>query len=75
LRNHVIAILASYSPGVGTRQRDAGLRLKELPMPDLDQIKQAEQGARAGSDGFPRGGRAIPYLTKTMALRGALGQS
>jgi hypothetical protein len=62
-------------PGIGTRQRSAGLRLKELPMPDLDQIKQAEQERGTGTGGFPRPGRAIPYLTKTMALHGALGQS
>jgi hypothetical protein len=44
-------------------------------MPDLDQIKQAEQERGTGTGGFPRPGRAIPYLTKTMALHGALGQS
>jgi hypothetical protein len=31
------------------------LRLKELPMPDLDQIKQVEQEARDGRRRFAKG--------------------
>jgi hypothetical protein len=31
-----------------------------MPMPDLDQIKQGEQGARDRRGRFPRAGRRIP---------------
>jgi hypothetical protein len=34
-------------------------------MPDLDQIKQGEQGARDRHRGFPRTGRAIPPAGRT----------
>jgi hypothetical protein len=36
------------------------LRLKELAMPDLDQIEQAEQGARDRRGRFSKGRRANP---------------
>ena len=44
--------------GNGDRVRD--LRLTELPMPDLDQIKQGEQGAWTGPGRFAKLGRAPP---------------
>jgi Family of unknown function (DUF5681) len=34
--------------------------LKEMPMPDLDQIKQAEQGARDGRWRFSKGWSGNP---------------
>jgi hypothetical protein len=43
-----------YSLGIGTRER-VQLRLKELAMPDLDQIKQVEQEARGGRRRFAKG--------------------
>jgi hypothetical protein len=36
------------------------LRLKELAMPDLDQIKQVEQECEIGAGGSSRAGQAIP---------------
>jgi hypothetical protein len=50
--------------------------LKELAMPDLDQIKQAEQGARDRRGRFARGqsgnpeGRAAAATTSTALLAG-----
>jgi hypothetical protein len=50
--------------------------LKELAMPDLDQIKQAEQGARDQRGRFARGrpgnpaGRAATATTSTALLAG-----
>ena len=45
------------SPGAG-----AGLSLEELAMPDLDLIKQEEQGLGTGAGGSAAAGRAIPFL-------------
>src|SRR5437667_11530545 len=58
--HHAITVLALYtrthsSPPVGAR-----LRLKELLMPDLDLIKQAEQGARDRRGRFVRGRSGNP---------------
>jgi hypothetical protein len=44
---------------IGTHER-VQLRLKELPMPDLDQIKQGEQECGIGAGGSPRAGLANP---------------
>jgi len=61
LDQHAITIIALYtrsrlSPAAGAR-----LRLKELPMPDLDLIKQGEQGLGVRRRRFARGGRALRY--------------
>src|ERR1700719_720532 len=44
--HHAITTIAFYTRGHSTRQRVRDCGLKELPVPDLDQIKQGEQGAR-----------------------------
>ncbi len=36
-------------------------------MPDLDQIKQVEQGRGTGAGGSPKGGRAIPPAGRAAA--------
>ena len=36
-------------------------------MPDLDKIKQVEQGVRTGVDGSPGAGRAIPPAVDTLS--------
>jgi hypothetical protein len=46
-KHHAITIFASYLAVIGG-ESVRGLRLTEMPMPDLDQIKQGEQAA-----GFP----------------------
>ncbi len=53
--NHVIAIVALYAHG-SERVRN---HRKEVSMPDLDLIKQAEQGCGTGADGLPRAAPAI----------------
>jgi hypothetical protein len=45
--------------GVGTRNR-VQLRLKELPMPDLDQIKQGKQEVRHRRGRFAKGRSGNP---------------
>ena len=54
LDNHAIAIVALYCRGA--ERFSAGAKLsKELAMPHLDLIKQAEQaGGRTGAVGSPR---------------------
>jgi hypothetical protein len=47
--------------GIGTREW-VQLRLKELPMPDLDQIKQGEQGAPAQAVAKGRSSCYFPVL-------------
>jgi hypothetical protein len=46
--------------------------LKELSMPDLDQIKQEEQERGTGAGGFPRAGRAIAGRPAAAAIRAAV---
>jgi hypothetical protein len=53
--NHAIAIVAVYVHGP-ERVRN---HRKELSVPDLDLIKQAEQGRGTGADGLPRAAPAI----------------
>jgi hypothetical protein len=53
--HHAITTIAFYTRGHSTRQRVRDCDLKELAMPDLDQIKQAEQGARDRRGRFARG--------------------
>src|SRR5207248_7720661 len=44
--DHAIAIFVLHPPGPWHSSAGARLPLKELPMPDLDLIKQGEQGER-----------------------------
>src|SRR5438067_10355985 len=44
--DHAIAIFVLHPPGPWHSSAGARLRLKELPMPDLDLIKQGKQGER-----------------------------
>ena len=58
--NHTIAIIALYSRGIRVPLSGRENRRMELAMPDLDLIKQAEQGARTGARGLPGSALAIP---------------
>jgi len=53
--HHAITTIAFYTRGHSSRQRVRDCDLKELAMPDLDQIKQGEQGARDRRGRFARG--------------------
>ena len=44
---------------------EAATMAAELAMPDLDLIKQGEQGCRTGADGSPGAGRVIPPAPRT----------
>ena len=50
--------------GIRTRQRVRDCGLKELLMPDLDQIKQGEQELGTSAGGSPGVGRAIPRAAR-----------
>jgi hypothetical protein len=58
--HHAITTIAFYTRGHSTRQRVRDCDLKELAMPDLDQIKQGEQGARDRRGRFARGRSGNP---------------
>ena len=58
--HHAITTIAFYTRGHSTRQRVRDCDLKELAMPDLDQIKQEEQGARDQRGRFARGRSGNP---------------
>src|SRR5260221_13653443 len=74
--HHAITTIAFYTRAHSTRQRVRDCDLKELAMPDLDQIKQAEQGARDRRGRFARGrsgnpaGCAAAATTSTALLAG-----
>ena len=50
------------------------MRLKELPMPDLDLIKQGKQGRGTGASDFLRAGRARPPGHRDHVNRGEGGR-
>jgi hypothetical protein len=58
--HHAITTIAFYTRGHSSRQRVRDCDLKELAMPDLDQIKQEEQGARDQRGRFARGRSGNP---------------
>ena len=58
--HHAITTIAFYTRWHSTRQRVRDCDLKELAMPDLDQIKQEEQGARDQRGRFARGRSGNP---------------
>jgi Family of unknown function (DUF5681) len=58
--NHAMPYSHSTLLRIATRRAGAGLRLKELPMPDLDQIKQGEQETRDRAGRFAKGRSGNP---------------
>jgi hypothetical protein len=62
--HHAITTIAFYTRGRSTRQRVRDCDLKELLMPDLDQIKQGEQELGTSAGGSPGVGRAIPRAAR-----------
>jgi hypothetical protein len=63
--HHAITTIAFYTRGHSTRQRVRDCNLKELAMPDLDQIKQGEQELGTSAGGSPGVGRAIPRAARS----------
>jgi hypothetical protein len=62
--HHAITTIAFYTRWHSTRQRVRDCDLKELAMPDLDQIKQEEQELGTSAGGSPGVGRAIPRAAR-----------
>jgi hypothetical protein len=58
--HHAITTIAFYTRAHSSHQRVRDCDLKELAMPDLDQIKQEEQGARDQRGRFARGRSGNP---------------
>ena len=59
--NHAIAIIVLYHTSMVTYERWQGRGFKKLPMPDLDLIKQVEQGCGTRAGGV-RSGRRVMCL-------------
>src|SRR6266481_9756207 len=62
------AVTSALAGGVITPGAAATIAV-ELAVPDLDLIKQGEQGCETGASGSPRDGRAIPPAGRTTGGR------